>query len=269
MKTIQLHTKTLLLPESWDELTHRQKVYAFGLLDQVLSRRLDPATFRIRMLIFLTGYKPSQGIASSLIRYILLFTAVPFVALWYFIRLGRIRFPAYWGVWYNRYKPERYNRDIINYNLLKLSEMLDFAFKIDDRSLQINNVFRSNPFPEIRAGKKRYIAKKFIRDISPFTNITGREFSDCFDIYSLYSSDTGADVKARCVDKIISILYPASGNYNENMVLERPELSKVPIAVKLGIMCWFAGIVEYYVTHPYYSILFGSSGSSDKDTGGA
>jgi len=265
MKKIELNKGILLLPESWDELTHKQRLYAFGLLHDVIGHRLSPELFSIRMLIHLTGYKPSWGIAPCLIRHILLYIAVPFVALWYLIRLGHIRFPAYWSVWYQAHKPERYDRDIINYNLLKLSEMLDFAFNMEDSTLRINNIFRSNPFPEISVGRKKYTAKKFIRDISPFTNITGREFSDCFDIYSLYSSDTGADVKARCVDKIISILYPASGNYNENMVLERPELSKVPMTVKLGIICWFAGIVEYYVTHPYYSILFGSSGSGETD----
>jgi hypothetical protein len=266
MKKIELNNGTLQLPESWDELTHQQRLYAFGLLHDVIDHRLSPAAFRIRMLIRLTGYKPARGIASCLIRYILLFIAVPFVALWYFVRLGRIRFLAYWSVWYQNHKPKHYDRDIISCNLLKLSEMLDFAFKIDDRSLRINNVFRSNPFPEIRSGRKKYTAKKFIRDISPFTNITGREFSDCFDIYSLYSSDADATVKAKCVDKIISILYPASADYNENMVLDRPELSKVHPAVKLGIMCWFSGIVEYYVTHPYYSVLFGSTGSNNNGT---
>lgn len=265
MKKIKLNKKILQLPESWDELTHKQRLYAFGLLHNVIGHRLSPEAFRIRMLIHLTGYKPSRGIASRLIKCILLFIAAPFVALWYFIRLGHIRFPAYWSVWYQAHKPKRYDRNIINYNLSKLSEMLGFAFNMEDSTLRINNIFWSNPFPEIRAGRKRYTAKKFIRDISPFTNITGREFSDCFDIYSLYSSDTDATVKSKCVDKIISILYPASGNYNENMVLERPELSKVPIAVKLGIMCWFSGIVEYYVTHPYYSVLFGSAGNNDSN----
>ncbi|MBF0649187.1 hypothetical protein IR083_10175 [Dysgonomonas sp. GY75] len=266
MKKIELNKGALQLPESWDELTYKQRLYAFRLLHDVIGHRLSPETFRIRMLICLTGYKPSHHFFSLSLRYILFFAAVPFVALWCLANHGRIRFPAYWSVWYGRYKPKRYDRDIINYNLYKLSEQLDFAFRIEDRTIQINTFFRSNPFPYIRIGRKKYAGKKFIRDISPFTNITGHEFSDCFDIYSLYSSDTDATVKCRCVDKIISILYPASADYNENMVTERPGIQKLPAGIKTGIMCWFAGIVEYYVTHPYYSILFGSSDSNDSDT---
>lgn len=269
MKKIQLRTKILQLPESWDELTHQQRLYAFGLLHDVIGQRLSPEAFRIRMLIYLTGYKPSRSIASRLTRYILLFMGVPFVALWYFIRLGHIRFPAYWSIWYQNHKPQHYDRDIISYNLLKLSGMLDFAFTLEGNTINLNRIFTNNPIPELVMGDQVFPGKKFIRDISPFTNITGREFSDCFDIYSLYSSDTSEETKARCVDKIISILYPASANYNENMVLERPELSKVSPAIKLGIMCWFSGIVEYYLTHPYYSVLFGSAGNKNNDTGNA
>jgi hypothetical protein len=220
--------------------------------------------------MYLTGYKPSRGIASYLIRYILLFTAVPFVALWYFVRLGHIRFPAYWSVWYQAHKPKAHDRDVINYNLFKLSEMLDFAFTLEGNTITLNRVFANNPIPELVMGEQVFPGKKFIRDISPFTNITGREFSDCFDLYSSYNKTQDAEKQEKCVDKIISILYPAVKDYNENLVENHTELIRnLPPEYKTGILLWFSGIVEYYLTHPYYSLLFRSPASESPEVSGA
>lgn len=61
MKEIPLNKGKLLLPESWDELSYEDRIYAFRLLQKVLNKTLSPERFRLLMLGRLTGYKPRSG----------------------------------------------------------------------------------------------------------------------------------------------------------------------------------------------------------------
>lgn len=262
MKTISLNKGSLQLPETWEDLTFKQKVFAFGRLKEVYERRLSPAVFRLEVLANITGYKPKSGLLLWVLKYLLFYMRTPFVALYYLLLLGRIRFPGYWSVWTSIHRPLRYDRNTINYNLFRLSEMMDFAFTIHNKAVIWKRSFVRNPVPYLKLKGRKFTGKKFVLDVAPFTNITAREFSDCFDLYSGYLSMTKDTEKEKALDKIISILYPASREYSENIVSDHIELIRIADpGLKFGILYWFSGIVEYYISHPYYSILFRSGDS--------
>lgn len=266
MKKIPLNKKYILLPENWDELTFDQKIFAFGRLKKVYEGQLSPSVFRLEVLGNITGYKPKADVFSWMFKSLLFFIAVPFVALFFRLKFNGAYFARYWCEWYFRYRPKKYDRNIINENLYRLSEMMDFAFSIQDRKVSWKRSFAKNPIPYIKIKKKMFVGKKFILDIAPFSNITAREFSDCFDLYIAHSSSTSNKEKDQLLDKIISILYPASNQYNENLVSDHLELiSSLSPSIKFGIFYWFSGIVEYYMEHPYYSILFRSGNSNSNE----
>lgn len=265
MKTIPLNKYSLQLPEVWEELTFKQKMFVFDRLKEVYEGRLSPTVFRIEVLGDITGYKPKADVFSWIFKYLLFYLAVPFVALYYVVKLGRVRFSGYWSVWSSHHRPQRYDHNIINYNLYRLSEMIDFAFTIQDHKVSWKRNFAKNPIPYLKIQGKKFTGKKFILGIAPFTNITAKGFSDCFDLYAAYLSITNEPSKDQFLDKMISILYPASNNYKENLVSDHLELIRTLCpGVKFGILFWFSGIVEYYMDHPYYSILF-RSGNSEPD----
>lgn len=257
MKTIILNKGTLELPESWDELTFRQKIFAFARLKEVAEKKISPPMFRILLLQHLTGYKPSSGFYIWFLKWIIYCIRVLFVFVFYVFRLGLVRLPGYWSVWKDYHRPKRRDRDIINYNLYMLSEQLDFAFSIEDHKVTWNRHFYRNPIPYIKIKGKKFTGKKFIRDVAPFTNITTKEYCDCCELYSGYHSSQDPAYREKCIDKLISILYPTTGEYNENLVGDQMEvIASISPEIKFGILYWFAGIVEFYTTHPVYSILF-------------
>jgi len=264
MNTYPLNKGKLDLPGSWDDLTYRQKMFAFRGVMDISGGLLHPITFRIRMLGYLTGYKPQLGIFTWLLHWIL-YIRKPFIFLYYLVRFGKIRYSVYGDTWKSNNRPVKRNREMVNTNLYLLSEKLDFAFTIQDEAIAWKRWFYSNPVPYIRIGSKIFIGRKFIMDIAPFTNITAKEYSDCFDLYVAYYSVNDPVQKDRCLDKLISILYPASDIYRENMVSNHIELIRtISPEIKFAVMFWFSGIVEFYSTHPIYSILFRKdAGSTD------
>lgn len=170
-------------------------------------------------------------------------------------------------LWIERWKPQSNNRDIINYNLFRLSELIDFAFSFKDNAIVMNNVFTYPPYHYIVVDGLKYEGEKFIRDIAPFTNITGREFADCFDLYVGYNSSLDPTTKERAINKMVSILFPSSSNYDENLVSDYSDrIAALDTGIKFGIFLWFSDIVEYYVTHEYYSILFRKNKSESGDS---
>lgn len=273
MKTIQLNKdKELQLPENWDELTPEQTISAFGLLKEVFEGKMSPPLFRIKMLKCITKYAPRN----TFFEYLSLLIKSVFIALYYRIKLGKIRSQAYWEVWHEGKKRGIENQETITENLYRLSEYLDFAFSID-KELKVTwkKSFFSNPIPYIKLGNKSYEGRRFILGVAPFTNITAQEFSDCFDLYSGYLQLAPDAMQQKLqdslVDKIIAILYPAFEDHNKNLVSGHVEfIAHLDPAIKFGILYWFSGIVDFYITHPDYSILFKSnkeeSSNEDKVT---
>ena len=84
-------------------------------------------------------------------------------------------------------------------------------------------------------------------------------------MYAGYSSMNDQSSEEQLLDKMISIRYLASNSYKENLMSDHLELIRTLChRIKFGILYEFSGIVEYYMTHPYYSILF-RSGDSEQD----
>ena len=235
MKTIYLNNKsTIPLPDSWEDLNHNQKLFAFEILSRVMMGDLktEPHVGLVKLLIKFTGYKPSKK--------------------------------------FNNSDPdsEEPTRDIINSNLLRLAEQIKFIFTINetDKTIFPEYCFRTNPFPVIRMGIKRYQGKRFELDITAKTDITAREFVDCYDLLSALNSLEGEDNKQECINQICAILYPANDNYTQNMVSgHNRRMNRLNPWLKFGIIYWFTGIVKFYTGHPTYSILF--SGKSDSNNG--
>lgn len=259
MKTIILNKGTLELPESWDDLTFKQKIFAFARLMEMIDGKITPPVFRMLMLQHITGYKPTLGITSWLVAWAVYLIRAFFIFQYYALRYDAIRLQGYWEVWKEYNRPQKRNREIINQNLYMLSEQLDFAFRLEKRKVVWNRYFYANPFPYLMINGRKFTGRKFIQDIAPFTNITTKEYCDCCELYSgVLSAHDPAD-KERCLNKMISILYPASDNYTDNLVSDHSRLiATLAPEIKFGIMYWFAGIVDFYVTHPVYSVLFNS-----------
>ena len=56
-------------------------------------------------------------------------------------------------------KKDREQREIINFNLLRLSEELNFAFTVEDNRIISNYVFKKNPIAFIRIGHERFYGR--------------------------------------------------------------------------------------------------------------
>lgn len=260
MKKIHLQKRELLLPETWDDLDHKQRLYALDLLRKVYSKELTPELFRLYFLIRWTDYKPSRNNLKFCIQYIIYFLKLLIISIYYVFSVGFVRWRGYLSAWIILHRPVRNDRKIINYNLYRLSEQLNFAFSLKENSVIPNNSFAENPIPELIINGRTFIGRKFIRGIAPFTNITGKEFSDCFDIFTAYSCSKDQQYKDQCANKIISILYPAEDDYDNNLVSNHSSvIAKIEPCIRFGIMYWFTGIIEFYITHPIYSILFKSA----------
>ena len=222
----------LELPDCWEDLSYKEKIFTFGVLAELFAGTITPEVARIKMLIEYTGYKPS------------------------WVKLIKESF-----------QKNSEEREIINFNLLKLSEELTFAFTVEENQITPNHVFKKNPVSFIKIGRKKYTGRRFEIDITSRTNITAREFSDCFDALSAMKQTTSDRDRDILINQICATLFPLTDNYNVNIISGhhlkmqylRPEL-------KFGIVFWFTGIVKYYTEHPVYGLLFsGSKQSNDLD----
>jgi hypothetical protein len=143
------------------------------------------------------------------------------------------------------------NRQTINFNLFRLSEQLTFAFKIDDNKIIPNLQFSRNPIPILKCGRKKYPGRDFVRDFTVKTDITAREFADCFDFYLEYYRNP--DKGELCITNICATLYKI------------PEIPKFT-PLHFGIFIWFSGIINFFYNHHIYSILFGKPETVDSDS---
>jgi len=144
-----------------------------------------------------------------------------------------------------KYRPSQTtkNRQAINFNLFRLSEQLTFAFTIQDNKITPNLQFTRNPFPVLKHNRKYYKGRNFVRDFTIKTDITAREFADCFDFYLEYYRNP--DKAHLCIANICATLYKI------------PEIPKFS-PQQFGIFIWFSGIIHFFYNHPIYSILFGT-----------
>ena len=229
MKRIELNKGYIDLPDCWEDLNFKQKLFAFAILIRVINGdlRSQPHTGLLHLLIKFTGYRPSGN-----------------------------------------KDPEQ--REIINFNLLRLTEQIKFIFTIDEEEHKIlpQYGFKTNPFPYIKIGKEKYYGKKFELDITAKTDITAREFVECTDLLSTMNKMQSEDERQECINQLCAILYPGTGDYMQNMVSgHNKAMQKVNSVIKFGIIYWFTGIFKFYTEHEIYGLLFGRNRNREEDEG--
>ena len=239
MKTIDLYRQggnltrghaPLLLPDSWEDLSYKEIIFTFGILAELFAGTLTPEIARLKMLIEYTGYRPS------------------------WIQLIKEAF-----------KKDTEQREIINFNLLKLSEELNFAFTVEENRIIPNHKFKKNPISKIRICLRRFSSRIFETDTLCRTNITAREFSDCFDIFASMQGEIADADRFDYINQICAILFPRYDDYTKNLVSGHHwKMRYVHPTIKFGVIFWFTGIVKYYTEHPVYGLLFKSEKHADE-----
>jgi len=268
MKTIKLKKKTFQLPDSWEDLNYREKVFTFKILLRVMIGDLKdyPHIGLLKLLLKYTGYIPTSNAFyrnEKLVRYYLKYFFIHLYNIHYLIKFGWRKYRSRTRMIAAAYRPdkndEELEKEIIDLGLLQLAEMIDFVYRIDTESKKIVPLysFRTNPFPHIRLGKKMYQGKRFIVTVTAVTDITARCFVDALDLLILMDRVTTREDRDECICKICAMLYPALPDHRENMLSAHyKRMRKLDPAVKFGIVYWFTGIVHLFRTSDTYRILF-------------
>jgi len=227
MLTIQLPKRKLELPESWEELRPDHVPVVFRYLMQLFSNEITPLECQFKLMVLFTGYRPTRRLSLlSLIRKIISKNEkyIDFV------------------------NDENETIEIIEFNLIQLSEKINFAFTVEANKIVPNYEFKRNPF-----GVDAPVY--FNRDVTVETNITAKQYTDCLDLLSAFHASTDAHVHEVCLLKIMSTLYQ----------IEDSEARKYPIEVLFGVMFWFTGIVKFFREHSVYGILYDRKSNADED----
>lgn len=268
MKEIKLNKSTINLHSCWEDLNFKQKLFAFGILVRVMTGDLksQPHIGLLNLLIEFTGYRPSQNYFSKWmirIRFIFKMAWVYLRNSWFLFKYGKKEFCSYIRLWKKLYRPDpdaqTKGREIINFNLLRLAEQIRFVFTINQSEHKVipGYNFKTNPFPYIKIGRKKYFGKRFELDITAKTDITAREFVDCSDLLSAMDKMKSDEERQECINQLCAILYPRTRDYTQNMVSgHNKAMQKVNLVLKFGIVYWFTGIYKFYTEHPVYCLLF-------------
>lgn len=210
MKTIPLNSGKLELPEDWLEVPAGQRMRGFALLQQMLDGQITPFEWQCRMLLLLTGYKPS------------------------------------------RRKVSLSERAIINENLVRIAESLDFAFSTESGEdgtthIRLNYEMHDCPVAPPKNDNPDYWPR-FVRDKIIDTNLSARQYSDGVELLkAIDESSTTEDIDYYST-KLASTLIKS-----QEYEFESSEL----LAFKL----WFTGVVLFWQQHPIYSVLYESGDS--------
>jgi hypothetical protein len=172
--------------------------------------------------------------------------------------------------YYTGYRPNRKitvpeEREIIHFNLLRLSEQVTFAFTVEENTIVPHFSFKHNPLPALKMDGIEYPGKKFNLDITAKTDITAKELVYAFDLLAAFQK-LEEDAKEECLNQLCAILHPAEPTHKQNLVSCQIEnMRKVDALKKTLILFWFIGIVNFYTNHPVYSLLFSGRKKTDDD----
>ena len=272
MKIIKLNNTSLSIPSKWEDLNFGQKMYTFTTMMRVMGGDLKdtPHLGLLYMLFYYTGYRTSQ--TPTVLLRVKYYQRALFCYLCHAWRIFQVGFRRYRYYVQNinnnrwtRMVNKNEDREIINFNLLRLSEEIDFVYKIDEETRQIKPLytFATNPIRFIQMGKQRYYGKKFELDVTAKTDITAREFIDCYDLL-VGINEFPDDKKAVCINQLCAILYPEYEDYQKNLCSDHHKKMKhVSDAIKFAVVYWFTGVAHFYATHPNYKVLFESTKKAD------
>ena len=155
MRRIQTSGNDLYLPEDWMELSEVHRRKGFELLAAVMAGAMDPFEWQLKMLIEITGYKPSRATRRAVLGY-----------------------------------KQHTVRDTVIENLRRLAECLTFAFSIEEDKIQINYEMRDCPFELF---KKIGVQPHFIRERLIETNLTAGIYADATQILSMINDEENID----------------------------------------------------------------------------
>ncbi|MDR1544438.1 MAG: hypothetical protein LBS50_08555 [Prevotellaceae bacterium] len=211
----------IILQTTWESLSPKNRRYAFRLLMLLMANIITPFEFQQKMFFAICNtnfIKPKKQISRR---------------LWYFFT-NKTKFK-------NLVSAYKYDLEFSKILMINIAENLNFAFKIDGKTININYDFAENPFPNIAAH-----TPTFSRNITVETNITARQFSDTLDTLRAINDDVPAEMRRFLLIKIAEILYKIPNKTAE----------KLPEEVLFGISLWFSSISLFFKNHPIYSILF-------------
>lgn len=271
MIEIQGKRKKIVLPSAWEDLSTKQFILTIVKLLELLGREIKINEFRVALLLLYTRYKPSSDnrehrwsmwkfrmkLCKMSIKYFILFL------------FRRVRFYAMLeliGEWRQLHFPDlsaiASRREMINSNLIILSEQIKFPLRERRDGWEVNNCFNRNPIPWIRPRLRKFAGKQFDVGIIIRTNITAREFADCFDIVKAFASTRSGE----CLNALCAILYPRYSEHNRNIASNHyKNFERVSYPVRYGVMIWFTGIVRYFTEHAIYRVLFSGSGEQNEE----
>lgn len=221
----------LTLPSEWGELNYKQTVKAFRLLQILFAGDISPFDFQVQMLLELTGFRRKK---ISFLRYL------------YNHILMIVDYPKY----LREVDCVNCQQEIIQYNLVKMAERLDFAFTINGKNIELNYYFSENPFRELHPNAPRFTRRQTIE-----TNLTAKQFADCVDLLGSVKKEDNEEYYSHVITRIAAVLYG----------MEYEDAVQMPREILFGITFWFTGVVKYFKEHPVYGLLFNGGGSSDGD----
>jgi|GEM_PF-2363319 len=207
------HGRNILLPEDWTEveMNHREQVFSWFI--GMLMGQMTPFDWQLRTLILLTGYQPSRQTRRAL-------------------RYGN---PI---------------RNEIEYNLIRLAELLDFPWVKCGADEQTNHPTDTPTVPPNRwiLSTKMLDApfpcKTYFRRSTPFieTNLTARQFVDAVELLSLINEPEQPACSVELLMKKMSEVVGAedTGSLVQNWALT----------------LWMTGVVQYFYDSPRYGILY-------------
>ena len=273
MKAIKIKKKTVLIPNSWEDLDFKEKLFTFKILIRVLHGDLKdiPHVGLIKLLIKFTGYKPpSRFFSCKTCKFAWNVAWVYLLNIPFLYNYGWKEYREYARLLINVFRPDpkakEREQELIDIGLLRLAEQINFVYEVDAETRRIipKYTFNQNPFPWIIVRGNKYIGKRFFLDVSASTDITARCFVDALDLLMAMAKMTNRENKDECVNKICAMLYPAIPNHNENILSGHARLMReLNPVVKFGIVYWFTGIVQLFREHDVYRVLFDRDKTSE------
>lgn len=222
MKDIKLLDGSVLhLPTEWGELTQEQTLRSMELLPLVVAGQMTPFDFQLEMLLMITGFRPAKHLWRR-------------VCDWFMRIFSPIGYAA-------SVQTEEFRQECVRYNLIRMAEMLTFAFEVKDGVVTLNYYFSDNPFAYMVPG-----AARFTRRLTIETNMTARQFADGVDLLADVGSGDSEEFHLHILRRLSAVMYN----------LEYDDTEGLPMAVLFGTSLWFTGVVQYFKNHPVYGMLF-------------
>lgn len=217
MLQIKLKDGFLSLPTDWMELKEKQRRKGFELLALVMAGELDPFEWQVRMLQDITGYMPGRKYRRAL----------------------------------KGYKQYQVRENILE-NLRRLSELLTFAFTVNENEIRLNYEMHDCPFELF---KEAGVQPHFIRDRIIETNLTAGIYADAVQLLSMINDEYSTDD-----DKYYYMLKLAKTLWHVELNARVSEPTPVEL---LAVTVWFTGVALFFQEHDVYSVLF-DSGSNNQ-----